>query len=203
MFENVREDFKVYSNLTGVKEITGVPGASRLNDVRRFLAALWLFPFSAVLLYRFKVWLRAHHVPFFPRLVDWINMLVWRVQIADNVSIGPGLCISHGDVMVAGEVKIGRNCTLNPWSGLGLAHRRRVSHPWEALVGPTVGDNVFVGVGSRVVGAITIGDNVRIGGNSLVIRDVPSNCVVAGNPARVIEDTNPDAALLAELEDEE
>jgi serine O-acetyltransferase len=196
MFENVREDFKAYAALTGVKEIKGVPAASRLNDIRRFLAALWLFPFSAVLLYRFKVWLRAHHVPFFPRIVDWINMLVWRVQIADSVSIGPGLCISHGEVMMAGEVKVGRNCTLNPWSGLGLVHRRKVSHPWERLVGPTLGDNVYVGVGSRVLGAVKIGDNVRIGGNSLVIRDVPSNSVVAGVPARLIEEQEAEADLL-------
>jgi serine O-acetyltransferase len=203
MFENVREDFKVYARLTGVKDIKGVPAASLLFDIRRFLAALWLFPFSAVLFYRFKVWLRVHHVPFFPRLVDWINMLVWRVQIADNVSVGPGFCISHGDVMIAGEVKIGRNCTINPWSGLGLAHRSRVAHPWERLVGPTVGDNVFIGVGSRVVGAIKIGDNVRIGGNSLVIRDVPSNSVVAGSPARLVEPQEPDADLLGEREETE
>jgi serine O-acetyltransferase len=198
MFENLREDYKVYANLTGVGEIKGIPAASRIHDARRFLAALWMFPLSAVLLYRLKCWLRVHHIPLVPRVCDWVNMLVWRVQIADNVSIGPGLCISHGDVMIAGEVSIGRDCTLNPWSGIGLLHRRRVAHPWERLVGPTLGDNVFVGVGSLLLGPITVGDNVRIGANSVVIRDVPDDTVVAGNPARPLDLDDSELGLSAQ-----
>ncbi len=200
MFENLREDYKVYADLTGVRELGGILGAPWIRDARRFLAALWMFPLSAVVLYRLKCWLRDHHIPLLPRTCDWVNMLVWRVQIADSVSIGPGLCISHGEVMIAGEVTVGRNCTLNPWSGIGLLHRRRVSHPWERLVGPTLGDNVFIGVGSRLLGPIKVGDNVRIGANSVVIRDVPSDSVVAGNPARVLDDDDPELGLRAEQE---
>jgi serine O-acetyltransferase len=200
MFENVREDFHVYAKFTGVKDWKGVLGASRINEARRFLAAVWLFPFSAVLLYRLKVWLRGRHVPILPRLCDWLNMLVWRVQIADNASIGPGLCISHGEVMIYGEVKVGRNCTLNPWSGMGLVHKRRVSHPWDRLNGPTVGDNVFLGVGAHLFGPIKVGDNVRIGASSVVIHDVPSDSVVAGIPARVIEEDDEMRDLVDEEE---
>lgn len=198
MFENIREDFKVYAALTGVKEGKGILRASWIFDTRRFIAALWLFPFSAVVLYRFKCWLRAHHVPILPRAVDWLNMLVWRVQISDNVSVGPGFCISHGEVMISGQVTVGRNCTLNPWSGFGLAHKRRTAHPWDGLIGPTVGDNVFVGVGSRAFGPITIGDNVRIGANSVVIHDVPSDTVVVGSPARPVSADDPELGGLVQ-----
>ena len=89
MFENVREDFHVYAKFTGVKDWKGMPSVSWLNETRRFLAALWLFPFSAVLLYRFKVWLRGHHIPILPRLCDWVNMLVWRGSIGVTAPLHP------------------------------------------------------------------------------------------------------------------
>ena len=198
MFENIREDFKVYAYLTGVKPGKGIFAAAWLFDVRRFIAALWLFPFSAVVIYRFKRWLRDHHVLIIPRLCDWLNMVLWQVQIADNATIGPGFCISHGEVMIAGEVKVGRNCTFNPWSGAGLIHKRRMAHPWDGLVGPTLGDNVFVGVGARIMGPITIGDNVRIGANSVVIHDVPADAVVAGIPARILDLKDPEQTALVQ-----
>ena len=198
MFENVREDFHVYANLTGVKRGKGIFGAQWLFDTQRFIASLWMFPFSAVVIYRLKRWLHDHHMPILPRLCEWVNIVLWQVQIADNATIGPGLCISHGEVMIAGEVKVGRNCTFNPFSGCGLVHKRRISHPFEGLVGPTLGDNVFVGVGARIMGAITIGDNVRIGANSIVIHDVPANAVVIGIPARPIDIEDPEQRALVQ-----
>jgi serine O-acetyltransferase len=198
MFENVREDFNVYANLTGVRRGKGLLAASWLFDARRFIAALWMFPFSAVVLYRFKRWLHDRHVPILPRLCDWLNIVLWQVQIADNATIGPGLCISHGEVIIAGEVKVGRNCTFNPFSGCGLVHKRRTGHPWEGLVGPTLGDNVFVGVGARIMGPITVGDNVRIGANSIVIHDVPEGAVVIGIPARPLDLDDPEQRALVQ-----
>jgi serine O-acetyltransferase len=198
VFENIREDFNVYAQFTGVQRGRGVLSASWLFNARRFIAALWVFPFSAVVIYRCKCWLHDRHVPILPRLFDWLNILLWQVQIADTASIGPGLCISHGSVMIAGEVKIGRNCTINPWSGMGLIHKRRFDHPWDGLVGPTLGDNVFVGVGSRIMGPITIGDNVRIGANSIVIHDVPSDTVVIGAPARPLDMKDPEQRAIVQ-----
>ncbi len=198
MFENVREDFQVYAQLTGVKRGKGLLGLSWVFDVRRFIAALWMFPFSAVLIYRFKHWLHEQGVPILPRLFEWINIAIWQVQIADNATIGPGLCISHGQVIIAGEVKIGRHCTFNPFSGCGLVHKRKVNHPWDGLIGPTLGDNVFVGVGARLMGPITIGDNVRIGANSIVIHDIPKDAVIIGIPAKPIDIDNPEQRALVE-----
>ena len=198
MFENVREDFRVYAHLTGVKPGKGLFAASWLFDTRRFISALWMFPFSAVLIYRLKRWLHDQHVPILPRLCDWVNIVLWQVQIADNATIGPGLCISHGEVIISGEVKIGRNCTFNPFSGCGLVHKRKITHPWDGLIGPTLGDNVFVGAGGRIMGPITIGDNVRIGANSIVIHDVPRDAVVIGIPARPIDVEDPEQRALVQ-----
>jgi len=198
MFENVRGDFRVYAHLTGVKPGKGFFAATWIFDTRRFIVALWMFPFSAVLLFRLKRWLKDQRVPILPRLCDWLNIVLWQVQIADNATIGPGFCISHGQVTISGEVKIGRNCTFNPYSGCGLVHKRKVTHPWDGLVGPTLGDNVFVGVGGRIMGPITIGDNARIGANSIVIHDVPKDAVVIGIPARPVDIEDPEQRALVQ-----
>ena len=198
MFENVREDFQVYAHLTGVKRGRGFFAANWIFDTRRFIVALWMFPFSAVLLFRLKRWLKDQHAPILPRLCDWLNIVLWQVQIADNATIGPGFCISHGQVTISGEVKIGRHCTFNPYSGCGLVHKRKVTHPWDGLVGPTLGDNVFVGAGGRIMGPITIGDNARIGANSIVIHDVPKDAVVIGIPARPLDLEDPEQRALVE-----
>jgi serine O-acetyltransferase len=138
--------------------------------------------------------LRRPHLP--PEAL--INISFWQVQIADNAIIGPGLCISHGQVIIAGETRVGRHCTFNPFSGCGLVHKRKVDHPWDGLIGPTLGDNVFVGVGARIMGPIKIGDNVRIGANSIVIHDVPSDSVIIGIPAKPIDVENPDERALVQ-----
>lgn len=198
MFENIREDFRVYAELTGVKKGRGIFAAPWLFDARRFIAALWMFPFSAVVLYRLKRWLHDRHVPILPRLCEWVNIVMWQVQIADNATIGPGLCISHGQVIIAGECRVGAHCTFNPFSGCGLVHKRKFDHPWDGLVGPTLGDNVFVGVGARIMGPITIGDNVRIGANSIVIHDIPADSVVIGVPARPLDLRDPEQRALVQ-----
>jgi serine O-acetyltransferase len=198
MFENIREDFQVYAHFTGVKRWPWPFSANWLFDFRRWMVALWMFPFSSVLLFRLKKWLKKYHVPILPRICDWINQIVWQVQIADNVEIGPGFCISHGLVLIGGEVKIGRHCTFNPYSGAGLAHKRVVGHPVERLIGPTLGDNVYVGGGGRMIGPIKIGNNVRIGANTLVVHDVPDDAVVVGNPPRLVDLKDPEQRILVQ-----
>lgn len=91
--------------------------------------------------------------------------------------IGPGFFMQHGYATSVGAYRIGRNCSVNQLVVIGWTDRTR---------GPILGDNVSVKAGAKVLGPITIGDNVTIGANAVVTKDVPSNCVVAGVPAKII-----------------
>ncbi len=95
-----------------------------------------------------------------------------------TTDIGGGLIIQHGFSTVISAEKIGKNCKIYQQVTIGFNHD---------LKAPVIGDNVEVCCGAKVIGGITIGDNVLIGANAVVVKDVPSNCVVAGVPARIIK----------------
>lgn len=93
-------------------------------------------------------------------------------------SIAFGVKIYHwGWMIVNGRARIGRNVTIYPGVTVGAA-RTGV---------PTIGDNVFLGLGCKVFGGITIGNNVVVAPNAVVVKDVPDDCVVAGVPAKIIK----------------
>ena len=99
------------------------------------------------------------------------------VTIPKNV-FGPGLCLVHrGTVVVNPAAKVGANCRIHPSTSIG---------DYNGV--PTLGDNVYIGPGAKLYGAITIGDNVAIGANAVVNSSFPSNCTVGGIPARVLSD---------------
>jgi serine O-acetyltransferase len=103
------------------------------------------------------------------------------IALPPNTTIGPGLFISHfGGIFIHAGATIGKNCNLANDITIGKAHQGV-----RAGV-PTIGDNVFIAPGTRVLGAITIGDDAVIGANAVVTRDVAASSVVAGNPAAVI-----------------
>ena len=140
---------------------------------------------------RFSVALRASHefshglgrVTLYPfaRLLHNHYRIKYHIDIPPNTDIGPGLYIGHlGDVVVNGKVRIGRNCNLSPWVVIGAANRGKRRGV------PTIGNNVYIAPGAKLVGNITIGDNVAIGANAVVLDDLPDNAVAAGNPATVL-----------------
>ena len=100
-----------------------------------------------------------------------------NLEISTN-EIGGGLIIQHGFSTIISAEKIGRNCKVYQQVTIGYSHELRA---------PVIGDNVEVCCGAKVIGGITIGDNVLIGANAVVVKDVPSNSVVAGVPARIIK----------------
>src|SRR5690606_26231569 len=103
------------------------------------------------------------------------------IGIPVQVDIGPGFYISHfTGVFVNSNCVIGRNCNLSQGVTLGLANRG----PRKGV--PTLGDNVYVGPGVKIVGNVHIGNNVAIGANAVVTKDLPDNAVAVGIPARVI-----------------
>jgi len=117
---------------------------------------------------------------FFARLVSQISRQMTGIEIHPGAQIGQGFFIDHGMGVVIGETAvIGDNVLLYQGvtlGGTGLEKGKR--HP-------TIGNNVVIGTGAKVLGNITIGDNSYIGANAVVIKDVPPNSTVVGVPGRV------------------
>jgi serine O-acetyltransferase len=153
------------------------------------LARIYLgMPSLPVMLFRVRNYLVRRGVPLLPYLCELLSSAVWHVVIGRYVVIGPGLVIAHGYVVIDGDVRIGRNCVINPWVTVGLSGSRRWGFDSR---GPVIGDEVFIGTGAKVLGPITIGDRVRIGANAVVVDDVPPGATVVGAPGRVAHDAPP------------
>ncbi|MCJ7655947.1 MAG: serine O-acetyltransferase [Dehalococcoidia bacterium] len=135
-------------------------------------------------------------VPFFPRLISHISRFFTGIEIHPGAKIGDGFFIDHGMGIVIGETsEIRNNVALYQGVTLGgtsLLKKKR--HP-------TLGNNVVVGAGAKLIGAITIGDNVKVGAGSVVITSVPANATVVGVPGRVVEIRNPDTDTVEKLPD--
>ena len=104
-----------------------------------------------------------------------------------NTEIGPGLLMNHGNVIIDGATKIGPRCSIAPFVTIGL----NTGGPDPSLVGPTIGQFVFIGTGAKILGPITIGDGARIGANAVVMTDVPASSTAVGVPARIIPHERP------------
>lgn len=110
----------------------------------------------------------------------------YGIQIPVGTQIGEGLFMGHyGTIIINENVKIGNNCNLGHLVTIGQANRGRFKGC------PTIGDNVWIGTGSVIVGNILIGSNVLIAPNSFVNIDVPTNSLVIGNPCKIINKENP------------
>ena len=136
------------------------------------------------------------HIPVLPRLISHISRFLTGIEIHPGAKIGEGFFIDHGMGVVIGETsEIGDNVTLYQDVTLGgTSHQRAKRHP-------TLGNNVVVGVGAQLIGAITIGDNTKVGAGSVVVTSVPANATVVGVPGRVVEVRNPDTDTVEKLPD--
>ena len=114
------------------------------------------------------------------RFVSHVSRFLTGIEIHPAAKIGRGLFIDHGMGIVIGETaEIGDNVSLLQGVTLGgTSIRREKRHP-------TLGNNVTVGAGAKIIGGFRIGDGSRIGAGSVVVREVPPNCVVVGVPGRV------------------
>ena len=114
------------------------------------------------------------------RFVSHLSRFLTGIEIHPAAKIGRGVFIDHGMGIVIGETaEVGNNVSLLQGVTLGgTSTKREKRHP-------TLRDNVTVGSGAKIIGAITIGENSRVGAGSVVVRDVPPNAVVVGVPGRV------------------
>ncbi|MDJ1184930.1 serine O-acetyltransferase [Roseofilum casamattae] len=149
---------------------------------RNWLEVLFCYPgLQAVLFHRFAHWLHHLGLPFFPRLISHIARLLTGIEIHPGATIGKGVFIDHGMGVVIGETAIVGDYTLI-YQGVTLGGTGKESGKRH----PTLGENVVVGAGAKVLGNLLIGNDVRIGAGSVVLRDVPSDCTVVGIPGRII-----------------
>lgn len=151
---------------------------------RKRVTPLLEFGTVAVVVYRFGRWVYTIKLPvirqvmiFIYLVINTICLAVTGIHVARESDIGPGLVIHNSNGIFILAKKIGHSCTVNQC--VSVASVRDTG--W-----PTLGDNIYLGAGCKVMGGVTVGDNVVVGANSLVIADVPSNCTVLGVPARII-----------------
>ncbi|MBD6618713.1 serine O-acetyltransferase [Komarekiella sp. 'clone 1'] len=149
---------------------------------RNWLEVVFCYPgLHALCLHRLAHWLHRRGVGFIPRLVSHIGRFLTGIEIHPGAEIGQGVFIDHGMGVVIGETAIVGDYTLI-YQGVTLGGTGKESGKRH----PTVGKNVVVGAGAKVLGNIQIGDRVRIGAGSIVLREVPSDCTVVGVPGRII-----------------
>ena len=147
---------------------------------------VFLYPsFKVMLHYRIahKLYCNKHYF-----LARWVSQRAVRktgIEIHPGATIGKGLFIDHGNGVIIGETTIiGDNVTLYQGvtlGGTGKEHGKR--HP-------TIGNNVMISAGAKVLGSFTIGDNSKIGAGSVVLSEVPPNSTVVGVPGRVVRRNN-------------
>jgi serine O-acetyltransferase len=171
MFEHIRADFRRYHD-------------ARRGSRFAFVAAALEYGFIATLVYRYGRWTRTIR----PRLLSYPFKLAYIVlrffvhvlfgiDVSTNADIGPGLHIGHfGGIFLHGDM--GRNCSVGQGVTIGFKGAGKSGQR------PRVGDDVYIGAGAFVIGAIRIGDRVVVGANTTVVSDVPDDHVVVGAPTR-------------------
>jgi len=167
VFDNLRRDIQA------VRE--------RDPAARSTLEVLLCYPgVHALVFHRFAhaIWRRGFTVP--ARFVSHVARFLTGIEIHPAAKLSPGLFIDHGMGVVIGETaEVGENVTLLQGVTLGgTSLKREKRHP-------TLGNNVVVGAGAKIIGGFKIGDGSRIGAGSVVVREVPTNSVVVGVPGRV------------------
>jgi serine O-acetyltransferase len=137
--------------------------------------------FQAAVSHRITHYLWKKNFKFTARVMSQLSRFFTGVEIHPGAVIGKGFFIDHGMGVVIGETsEIGENVTIYHGVTLGgTSFTKGKRHP-------TIGNNVTIGAGAKILGPLTVGDNSKVGANSVVIRDVPSNSTVVGIPGSVV-----------------
>src|SRR5215204_622965 len=141
--------------------------------------------FQALLFYRMAhwLWLRGWHLS--GRFVSHLGRCATGIEIHPGARIGRRLFIDHGMGVVIGETaEIGDDCTL--YDGVTLGGTRPTKEQQSQKRHPTIGNDVIIGAGAKVLGPLTVGDGARIGAAAVVLKEVPPGATAVGNPARQV-----------------
>ena len=138
--------------------------------------------FKAVRSHRKANWCYRHNLKFLARWISQRSRRKTGIEIHPAAQIGRGLFIDHGMGVVIGETtQIGDNCTLYQGVTLGGTGKDQGKRR------PTLGNNVLVGAGAKVLGPFTVGDNARVAAGAVVLAAVPEDATAVGVPARVVK----------------
>ena len=158
--------------------------AYQRNDpaARSKFEVFWLYNgLHAIMYHRVAHWLFTHHMKFLGRWVSQVARRRTGIEIHPAAKIGRRLVIDHGmGIVIGATAEIGDDCLFYQGvtlGGTGAARGKR--HP-------TIGNNVMIGCGAKVLGPFKVGDNARIAANSVVLNEVPANSTVVGVPGRVV-----------------
>ena len=168
MFKLIKSYFKI------IKE--------RDPAAKGFLEIILCYPgFQALVLHRISHKLWKYNLPLLPRVLSQLTRNITGIEIHPGAKIGKGVFIDHGMGVVIGETsEIGDRCLL--YQGVTLGGTGKECGKRH----PTLQENVVVGAGAKVLGAIEIGSNTRIGAGSVVVKNVEKNSTVVGIPGRVV-----------------
>ena len=137
--------------------------------------------FWAVLLHRLAHFLYRKKLFLLARMISQLNRSITHIEIHPGAKIGRRFFVDHGSGVVIGETtEIGDDVTIYQGVTLGGTGKEKGKRH------PTIGSNVVISAGAKILGAITIGDNVKIGAGSVVLKNVPAGCTVVGVPGRIV-----------------
>ncbi len=168
MFEGIRQD------ISAVKE--------RDPAARNSLEVLLLYSgVHAIILHRPAHWLYNHKMFFAARFISQLSRFLTGVEIHPGAKMGRGILIDHGSGVVIGETaEVGDNCTIYQGVTLGGTGKEKGKRH------PTIGSNVMIGAGARVLGPLTVADNCKIAANAVLLHDLAESSTAVGVPARTV-----------------
>ena len=154
--------------------------------VKSWVEAILCYPgLHALFFYRIAHFLYSIKLFLLARMISNIGRLLTGIEIHPGAKIGKGVFIDHGMAVVIGETtEIGNNVTIYQGATLGGTGKEKGKRH------PTIGDNVVISSGAKILGPFTVGKNSKIGAGSVVLKEVPPNCTVVGVPGRIVVKDN-------------
>ena len=172
----------LYDDLSRQYELEGRT-ATRPNFIG-FLARLLHYRFLPNVICRTSRAAYLAGVPVVPQLLTYLNLILFGLEVTPRCEIGSGVFFAHTYGTVVGGSQIGREATFFQGVTIGA---KTLEMRFDPAQRPTIGDNVVLGAGCKVLGAIHLGDGVTVGANAVVLQSVTPGATVVGIPARVVE----------------
>jgi serine O-acetyltransferase len=153
--------------------------ASRRHPGRRqIVRVMGTDAYLLVMLFRLRTLARRLHIPFVNRILRLIQMMFGGIEIGNDVTLGRGVFFIHSfGVVIGGTARVGDRVRFLGSNTIGTARDNGY---------PTIGDDVEIGAGARILGPVQIGARAVIGANAVVLCDIPADAVAVGAPARVV-----------------